>query len=506
VRDVFLAIDVGTQSIRAGLLDIDGQLLAAEAEPMELAVPQAGWAEQNPEDWWAAVRRVVRAVVERAGPEAQVQSIGVCGHMHGTTMLAEDGSLLTDAVQLWCDKRAAAIADEVAARQPSSELLALGANVPSPAWSGLKMAWVKRYQPELYARTWRFLTPKDYINYRLTGEAATDRSEASGSLLMDATTLDWSPTLAEALGVDLAKLPPIVPGAQIIGRVGAEAARATGLRTGTPVVAGAGDMLCLLLGMGVTRPGTACDITGSSSIICFYVDEPVRDPRLMNLHGAGPGWIAFGILDSGGLSLKWWKDNFCEPQVAAAQAGDISPYELLIDDAAQVPPGCEGLLFLPYLNGERTLGSADSRGVFFGLHMRHGRAHMTRAVLEGLCFEMRQSLDIVREHGFPVREISTGGGGARSAHWSQIKADVYGLPVTTVASEEAGLTGAMILAAVGVGAYASEAEAAARLVRGHARFTPEPANAARYDALFPLFRSLHDGLQDRFKQAARIGQ
>jgi D-xylulose kinase len=506
MRQAILAIDIGTQSNRAALLDTHGDVLALAAIPIELAVPHAGWAEQTPDDWWHNTVRNVRDVLARAGDDQAVEviGVGVCGHMHGTVLVGTDGGSLTNAVQLWCDKRCADLSEAFAARPDLEAVFQVTGNVPTPAWSGFKLAWIKQHQPDLYARAWKVITPKDFINYRLTGEIATDYSEASGSFLMDVHTLQWSPEVIGLLDLDRAKLPPIVPGAQVIGRVSAAAAQLTGLREGVPVVAGAGDMLCLLLGMGVIAPGDTCDITGSSEIINFYADAPVLDRRLMNLHGAGPGWIAFGILDSGGIALKWWKDHLCEPQIEAAAPLGKSPYNLLMADAEAIPPGSEGLYFFPYLNGERTLGSAASRGVFFGLHMRHTRAHMTRALLEGVCFEMRQSIAIVRDRGIPVTEISTGGGGARSAVWSQIKADVYGVPVKTVAREEAGLTGAMILAGAGCGLFPSATDGVRRLVQVAARFEPIPARQRVYEALFPVYAHLHDVLQAPFKLAAGV--
>jgi xylulokinase len=501
-KDAYLAIDIGTQSNRAALLDSRAKVIAAEQIAIELVVPHGGWAEQDPDDWWANTVTNIRALLAKVGGEYTVRAIGVCGHMHGTVAIGRDGQPLLHAVQLWCDKRCADEVDRFTAQHDPLSLLEITANAPTAAWSGFKMAWMCRNQPDVYANAWKIITPKDYINFRLTGEAATDYSEASGSYLMDARTLTWSKDVTSLLGLDIEKLPALATGSQVIGKVTVEAARSTGLTEGIPVVAGAGDMLCLLLGMGVTAPGAACDITGSSEIINFYVETPVMDPRLMNLHGAGPGWIAFGILDSGGIALKWFKDQLGEPQIERAKAAGKSPYEFLLADAAAIPAGSEGLFFLPYLNGERTLGSAYSRGVFFGLHMGHSRAHMTRALIEGVCLDMRQSIEIVRERGYPVTEISTGGGGARSDVWSQVKADIYRVPVVTVQSEESGLTGAMILASVGVGDYKSEVEAARGLIANAKRFTPDAANMAAYDRVYPVFKRLHDDMQPLFKVVA----
>lgn len=498
--DAFLAIDIGTQSSRAAILDEDGVLLELASQPHDLQTPRAGWAEQHPDDWWQATTRNVREVVTCTGGTARIAAIAVCGQMHGTVPIGAHGELLADAVQLWCDKRAADIADEVAAEADLDDLLRMAGNVPTAAWSGFKMAWMRRHQPEVYDKAQAILTPKDYVNFRLTGEIATDCSEASGSFLMDARSGDWSPELIALLGLDAAKLPPIRRSAEVIGGVTAEAAALTGLLAGTPVVAGSGDMLCQLLGAGITTPGMACDTSGTASIISFHAPAPVADRRMMNLHAAGPHWIAFGILDSGGGALRWWRDQF----VATPEEAGDDAYARMLHEAEDVPPGCEGLLFFPYLLGERTLGSADSRGVFFGLHARHGRAHGTRAIVEGITCELRQSLEIVREAGVDIHEMHTGGGGARSVFWSQLKADIYGMPVTTIQHEEVGILGAAMLAGVGAGVYASEGDAAARLIQTRERFTPNPALTPLYDQQYDIFHELHDALQPSFKRLSRL--
>ena len=500
MRDAFLAIDVGTQSSRAAVLTLDGQVLAIASHPHTMATPRPGWAEQNPLDWWDATLRNAHDVVSETADQVRVRAVAACGQMHGAVPVSRDGAPLATAVQLWCDKRAARIATEVDARPDRDALLRLAGNVPTPAWSGFKMAWMKREQPELHARAWKILTPKDFINLRLTGVAATDCSEASGSFLMDSRDSTWSAELIELLDLEGSQLPQIHPSSEVIGTILPEVARETGLLAGTPVVAGSGDMLALLLGAGVTTRGVACDTSGTASIISFYARHPVADRRLMNLHAAGPHWISFGILDSGGGSLRWWRDQFI---AGSGEVGDAA-YERMMEDAATVPVGSEGLLFLPYLLGERTLGTADSRGVFFGFHPRHGRAHATRAILEGICFDLRQTLEIARGSGLTIAEMRTGGGGARSGLWSQIKADVYGIPVSTLQHEEAGVLGAAMLAGVGVGAFASEADAANRLVQTRERFTPNQHAASRYDQQYALFHELHDRLQPSFQCAAEL--
>lgn len=496
--DAVLAIDIGTQSSRAAILDPEGGLLASASRSHDLSVPRPGWAEQNPEAWWQATVANVRNVLAQIPEDTTLAAVAVCGQMHGTVPVARDGRLLASAVQLWCDKRAASIADEIAARHDLDALQRLAGNVPTAAWSGFKMAWMQRHQPDLYDAASQILTPKDYVNFQLTGVAATDVTEASGSFLMDAVTEQWSPELTGLLGLDASKLPPIYASSEVIGGVSGAAARLTGLPAGLPVVAGSGDMLCQLLGSGVSAPGMACDTSGTASIISFHAKAPVYDRGLMNLHAAGPHWIAFGILDSGGGALRWWLDGFGD-----SAGGQDAAYDRLLADAARVPPGSEGLLCLPYLQGERTLGSADSRGVYFGFHPRHTRAHATRAMLEGICFDLRQSLEIVRESGVEVTRMRTGGGGARSLLWSQIKADIYGMPVAPLRHEEVGILGAAMLALTGAG-IVPDLQATARLVAEREPFLPDATNAAHYDRQFALFRELHDRLQPSFHQAARL--
>ena len=371
-------------------------------------------------------------------------------------------------------------------------------------WIGFKIKWLKQYAPELYARTWKFVVTKDYINYQLTGVVATDYSEASGSFLMDAASRQWSDELIEQLDLERDKLPEIRRSAEVIGHVTATAAGLTGLAAGTPVVAGGGDMLCVLLAAGLIEPGAASDITGTSSIFSVFTPSPVFDPRLMNLHHVTEGWVPFGITDSGGVSLKWFKDTYCQHEIAEAKALGVNVYDILDERAAHTPPGSEGLLFFPYLMGERTLGTQYARAVFFGLTPRHNVASMVRAIMEGVTFELRQTLEMVEQAGHPVHVIYHSGGGAYSDLWSQIKADIYQKPVVTFENNEGGILGAAILAGTGVGVYASEREGARRCLRTRRTFTPDATLAARYDYQYALFKKLHDLFQEPFDQLAQM--
>lgn len=493
-----LGIDIGTESARAALVNQDGKITASARQGYDLSCPRPGWAEQDPDMWWSATVNNIRSVLKKSGVRPQeIAAIGSAGQMHAPVPVDGSGRLISREVLLWCDKRSDPQCEALKPLLQAAGSLQVTGNPVVPAWTGFKMRWLKENAPELYARTDKFLSCNGYINFRLTGEICNDPSEASGSYLFDARTGDWSPALCSTLGIDQSKLPPIAASSRVMGRVTREAAAMTGLAAGTPVVAGGGDMMCLILGAGIATPGMACDIGGTACDVSVFVPEPLYDERLMHLHHVAPGgWISFGILDSG--AFKWFRDEFCAAEVALAKERGVSAYDLLTAKAAGVPAGAEGLLFLPYLLGERTLGASASRAVFFGLTPRHGIAHCTRAILEGIVFDLRQSLDIITEKGIRVDAIRTVGGSAKSALWNQIKADIYKNRMITLSNFEGGVMGTVILAAVGAGIYADTAAATEKMVRVDGIFEPDSGSARDYDRFYAMFKQLHDGLQPYF--------
>ncbi len=498
-------IDIGTQSTRAALIDLDGHVIASASTPQNMAAPRPGWAEQDPQIWWQTTIQNIRRVFEISDiAPAQVLAIGVSGQMHGTVPIDTQGELLAHNVQLWCDKRPAQLVDQFTARPETAAAYQIAGSPPVASWLGFKILWEKIHRPEIYTCTWKFLLPKDYINLMLTGVAATDHSEASGAFLMDAATEDWSDELITLLGLDRAKLPDIKASAAVIGQVTDQTAALTGLSAGTPVVTGGGDMLCMLLAAGITRPGIASDVTGTSGIFSVFTEKPVLDPQLMNLHHVMPGWIPFGIIDSGGGALKWFRDACCESEKERAQSQGIDTYDLLSEMATEIDPGAEGLLFFPYLMGERTLGTPYARGVFFGLTPRTGKGAMVRAIKEGITFELRRTLEIVENAGHSIDLIYHNGGGARSELWNQIKADIYQKPVRTFESSEGGILGAAILAGVGAEVYPDPAAGAEKCLHVAQEFIPNPANYSRYDALYKIFTDLHDRFQTPYNRLKNV--
>ena len=500
-----MGIDIGTQSTRAALLDLDGRVVSSASTPQDMQTPRPGWAEQDPQVWWdSTVKNIKEAMARAKANPAEILAVGVGGQMHGTVPLDRHGQLLSHGVQLWCDKRSAEIVDEFKTGPQANLAYKMAGSPPVANWFGFKIKWLKIYDPELYQKTWKIVVPKDYINYCLTGAIAIDYSEASGSFLMDARTKQWSPELIEEVGLDIERLPDLHRSSAVIGQIMGEAANLTGLAAGTPVVAGGGDMLCMLLAAGLTKAGYASDVTGTASIMSVFTQTPVFDERLMNLHHVMPGWIPFGIIDSGGGSLKWFKDSFCQKEIAQAQVQNGEVYDILNELAAAVEPGSEGLLFFPYLMGERTLGTPYARGNFFGITPRHGKGEMVRAIMEGVTFELKRTLEIVEEAGHSVEAVYHSGGGAYSNLWSQIKADIYQKPVHTFETSEGGILGSAILAGVGVGVYEDESSGAERCLRLDKKFEPNPELNGRYWYQFELFKEVHDALQLPFNKLAKM--
>ena len=476
---LLLAIDVGTGSVRAALLTPDGATLAYAAREHEQIVPQFGWAEQRPRDWWSGALSVVREVLA-AVPDAafRIAAIGACGQMHATVLVTADGEPALDAVPLWNDKRNRAEVDRFVSQQDWRALLPLAANPPSVAWWGFKLQWLQAHRPEAYARTAHVLGPKDWLNFRLTGARAIDAPEASCTYLYDVGTGGWSSALAARLGIDTALLPPIREPHEVLAGVSAAAAAETGLRAGTPVVVGISDYPAALLGSGVIAPGLASDVTGTSTLITLCTEQPVLDPVITNVRGALPNWSAFTILDAGGDAMRWARRAFHE---------NAYDYDRIVRLAAEAPAGAGALLFLPYLNGERLGERTNARAQFIGLTSGHGASHLHRAVMEGVAFAAARNLRIMAASGGRPERVVAAGGGARTHLWLEIKASIYGCPILTTEAEECGVLACAMLAGTGIGLYDGLPDAVRRLVRFGPEIAPNPRWSDTYARLAGLF-------------------
>jgi xylulokinase len=486
-----LGIDIGTGGTRAIIIDEAGHVVgSASHEHAPFASPQTGWAEQDPHDWWDACKFAIRQVLQATGVGAdEIASIGLTGQMHGAVLMDENQQVLRPAL-IWCDQRTQEQCDELTSHIGAERLIEWTCNPALTNFTLTKLMWVRQHEPAIWKRFRCFLLPKDYVRMRLTGMRAIDVAEASGTLLLDVANRRWSKPMLGAVGLDESCLPELYESPDVVGRVTAEGAAETGLKPGTPVVAGAGDQAAGAVGMGIVQPGAVSATIGTSGVVFAASNRPALDPkgRIHTFCHAVPGrWHVMGVTQAAGLSLRWFRDNF-----GAAANDGRDPYERLCDEAAKVPAGADGVLWTPYLMGERTPHcDASARASLIGLAANHGRGHIIRAILEGVAFSLRDTFTILEEMKVPVTEVRLGGGGARSPLWRQIQADVYGQRVSTIQAEEGAAYGAALLAGVGAGAWTSVDEACRMAVRVAKQVDPDPRNTAVMQRQYEAYRRVY---------------
>jgi len=499
----FLGIDVGTEGTKVSLFNTDGRVIKDSYEEYELKCPRPGWAEQDPDLWWQTAVKNVKIVIKSSNVSPEdVAGIGICGQMHAPVPIDKKDNLLYRSPSLWCDKRNAPQCERLKKTIDEERLIRITGNAITPAWAGIKILWMKENTPDIYNKTYKFLVPKDYLVYKLTNNPSIDWSEASGAFLFNVDKGEWSEELARELQIDLDKLPDIYPSHKVVGEVTSEAARVTGLRAGTPVVSGGGDFLCTLLGAGIISEGRAADISGTASIVAFYSKKPLIDRRIMNLHHVIPGWIAFGIVE-GGL-LRWFRDEFGYVERQEAAKKGVSAYKIMDSEAEAVPPGAGGLILIPYFIGERTLGSPHARGVLFGLTLAHQRIHVIRAIMEGITYALRQTVEITEELGLKTEAFRLIGGGAVSPLWRQIKADIYGKPTLVLSTYQGGVLGAAILAMAGVGAIKDASAAIDKTVSVVEVCKPVQKNHEKYNKLYNMYKKLHGSMQSFYDELEEL--
>jgi len=485
--DLFLGIDIGTSSVKSILISIDGSLAAVASAPLSLDTPEPGWAEQDPEVWWAASRAAIRDVLAQR-PATRVAAIGISGQMHSSVFLDKGGAVIRPAL-LWCDGRTTAECREIETRAGGESHLREW--VCNPALEGFtlpKVLWLRNHEPAAFARLATVMLAKDFVRLRLTGSVATEPSDASGTLMFDPAHLRWSREMLEAVELAPSLLPDVGGSAQVLGRVTKDAAALTGLAAGPPVVGGGADNACGAAGVGAITGGEAVSSWGTSGTVLAPTAQPRVDPQLRAhtfCHVAPDVWYVIGVVLSAGGAFAWYRDQ-CARELPEGADRDAQ----LVAEAATVAPGADGVTFLPYLQGERTPHrDASLRAAFTGLSLAHSRAHMTRAVLEGVCFALRDSLEILKELGLMPGHLLLTGGGAKSAFIRQLQADVFGLPVTTVNRDEGGAYGAALLAAVGAGAFPDLETATQRTLTRQALSKPNPEIHRTYDPIYHRFRS-----------------
>lgn len=490
----WLGIDVGTGGTRTLLIGEDGRVphsATVPHEPMRMAQPL--WAEQSPRDWWRAASEAIRSVlVDSGAAKEDIRGIGLSGQMHGLVMLDADGEVIRDAL-IWCDQRSQDQVDAIHARVGLARMLTRTANPAITGFTLPKLLWVREHDPASFSRLATVLLPKDYVRFRLTGDRATDVSDASGTGVFDVAHRRWSDVLSRDLDLDPAIWPQVVESDEITGHVSGEAAEATGLAAGTPVVGGAGDQAASAVGNGIVSAGVVSCTIGTSGVVFAHTDRPVYDEKgrvHTFCHAARRAWHVMAVTQAAGLSLQWFRN-------ALAPGAD---YDTLTAEAAQAPAGSDGLYWLPYLMGERTPHlDARARGGWVGLTARHTRPHMIRALMEGVTYSQRDGADVILGMGVPITKVRASGGGARSAVWRQMLADVFDRPVAVLATEEGSAYGAALLAMAGTGDSGTLVEISGRVTREIGVSEPDPTQAQVYARGHAVYRSLYPALSDFYQ-------
>lgn len=497
VRTLFLGVDISTTGSKALLIDKGGQVVDSAASPHSLSTPKPLWSEQEPAEWWQAASASIRAVLQKAGTGGEsVGAVGLTGQMHGLVLLDEAGLVLRPAI-LWNDQRTQSQCDEIHRRVGRERFIQITGNVALTGFTAPKILWVAENEPQVYARVRHVLLPKDYIRYRLTGEYAMDKADGSGTVLFHLKSRNWSSELLETLGIDPAWMPPTLEGPEITGQVTPEAAATTGLKAGTHVVAGAGDQAAQAVGVGAVETGIVALTLGTSGVVFASTSGARIEPegRLHAFCHALPGmWHFMGVMLSAAGSLQWYRDSL---------APNIS-FDDLLREAEAIPAGSEGLQFLPYLSGERTpYPDPLARGAWIGLTLRHGRGHMTRAVLEGVAFGLKDCFELIERASLgEVQQVRISGGGARSALWQRILASVFETELVTVNTAEGAAFGAALLAAVGLGVWEDVGAACRGSVRITGTTQPDPAWIDVYRRSYSVYKELYPALASSFSRMA----
>ncbi|ADQ46908.1 xylulokinase [Caldicellulosiruptor kronotskyensis 2002] len=498
----FIGIDVGTSGTKTILTDSKGNILATATFEYPLYQPQIGWAEQNPEDWWDASVKGIKAVLEKSKVDPkEVKAVGLTGQMHGLVMLDKNYNVIRPSI-IWCDQRTAKECDEITQKVGKERLIEITANPALTGFTASKILWVKNNEPQNYEKVYKILLPKDYIRFKLTGEFATDVSDASGMQLLDIKNRCWSDEVLEKLEIDKDLLGKVYESPEVTGKVSRQASEITGLCEGTLVVAGGGDQAAGAVGNGIVKTGVISSTIGSSGVVFAHLDEFKIDPqgRVHTFCHAVPGkWHVMGVTQGAGLSLKWFRDNFAHIEKAAFEFIDKDPYILMDQEAELANPGSDGLVFLPYLMGERTpILDPYAKGIFFGITAKHTRREFIRAVMEGVVFSLKNCLDILNEMGIEVKEVRVSGGGAKSKLWKQMQADIFEMDVWTLNSKEGPAFGAAILAAVGAGEYNKVEEACDVMIQKVESCNPNKDLFEVYRRTYKLYNSIYPRVKDLF--------
>jgi len=501
-----IGIDVGTTGAKTILIDEQGKLIASSLIEYPLHTPKPKWAEQDPADWWrGTVESIKNVLAESKVKPDDVSGLGLSGQMHGLVLIDKNYDVLRPAI-LWCDVRTTEQCHYITEKVGKDLLVRSTCNPALEGFTAPKIIWVRDNEPEIYEKAYKMLLPKDYVRFLLTGEIASEVSDAAGTILFDVRNRKWSQEVLDRLEISSDLMPPCYESIDVCGRITPKVAEMTGLKQGTPVVGGGADNACTAVGNGIVTTGKTSASIGTSGTMLTPMDTPEVDPDLRAhtfCHCVPDKWYIMGVMLSAGGALRWFRDTLADKEVELAKQKGVDPYQIIDEEAAQVDPGCEGLVFLPYLIGERTPhGDANAKGVFFGLTLRHKKEHLVRAVMEGVTYGMRDSLEIIKNLGLDVGQITATGGGGKSAFWRQMQADIYGAEVVTINIAEGPAFGAAIIAGVGAGVYNSIEEATDEIVEVTSSVQPIEDNRKIYEEYYHIYRSLYPALKPEFDKVS----
>ncbi|HAR85050.1 MAG TPA: xylulokinase [Clostridium sp.] len=498
-----LGIDIGTSGTKTVLFDRGGNPISSSTAEYPLYQPEIGWAEQDPQDWWNAVCITINQVIKDSNinPES-ISGIGLSGQMHGLVMLDGNGNVLRKSI-IWCDQRTAKECVEITEKVGEKRLIDITANPALTGFTASKILWVRNNEPEIYEKCRKILLPKDYIRYMLTGEFATEVSDASGMQLLDIKNRCWSKEVLNALDIPIEYLGDVHESIVVSGKVHKKAAEVTGLKENTPVVGGAGDQAAGAIGNGIIKSGQISSTIGTSGVVFAHLDEPIIDEkgRVHTFCHAVPGaWHMMGVTQGAGLSLKWFRDNFCNNEIEVAKGMGIDPYVLMTKEAEKVPAGSRGVIYLPYLMGERTPHlNPKAKGVFFGLSAAHTKNEMLRAVIEGVSYSLLDCMEIIKDTGMNPTNVMVSGGGGKSELWRQILADMFNCKVSTNKSSEGPALGVALLAGVGTGVYKDIDEACSIAISKNSVQFPKEENSLVYKRYYEIYKKIYDDLKGTFE-------
>jgi xylulokinase len=507
-KQLVMGIDIGTSGCKSLLIDDRGRVIARALKEYPLSTPKPGWSEQNPEDWWKATKVTIKRLLKESRSTGVIKAIGLSGQMHGLVALDKDLKILRPSI-LWNDQRTERQCQEIHDRVGGVEsLLQLTNNRMLPGYTGGKILWIRENEPRVYEKIRRILNPKDYIRFRLTGEFATEVSDASGTGLFNVRERDWSHRLLEILDIPREWLPRCYESSEISGKVTRKVGKDLGLRADLPVVGGGGDAVVQTTGTGIVDPGILGTTIGTAGNVTMGLDRCYKNPegKLQVFCNNMPNkWHTMGVTLAAGGSLRWFRDALGESEKAISKRTGKDVYNILSEEASKVVPGSEGLLFLPYLIGERCPhADPQARGAFIGLTLRHTKAHLLRSIFEGVIFSLKDVTEVIKEMGAPSTQIRTSGGGALSKLWRQIHADVFNSAVLTMSgSGEGGAYGAALVAGVGVGIWPN-VEEAVKSLKVETTTSPIPKNVEIYDGLFGVYQNLYGNLKGSYDQISKI--